>query len=294
MNELSIIIPVYNEENAIGATLDDLLVYIKSHQLPWKVIVVNDGSMDTSPEILKQTDGIRLIHHPYNKGYGAALKTGINNAETEIIAFFDADGQHRPEDLEKMYENFIDYEMLIGQRGKDSHRGWMRRPGKWILGKTANFLTSRKIPDLNSGLRIIKKATIIKLLHLFPNGFSFSTTSTVAFLNMGFNVGYHPIRVLKRTGKSNVKQLKHGSQTMLLILRLIILFNPLKVFIPFSILLFILGLVYEILFGIIFFPSGFRLIPAAFFLLLTSVLIFFFGLVVDQVSEMRKYLFYYK
>lgn len=124
---------------------------------------------------------------------------------------------------------------------------------------------------------------------MFPDGFSFSTTSTIAFMNMGYNVNYYPIQVSKRIGNSTVKQFKHGSNTILLMLRLIVLFNPLKVFLPISIYLFLVAVVYEIVFGIIYLlPDNFRLIPAAFFMMLTSILIFFFGLVVDQISELRK------
>ena len=179
--------------------------------------------------------------------------------------------------------------MIIGKRGKDSHQEWIRKPGKWVLGKVANFLTGRKIPDLNSGLRVIRRGIILRMLHLFPDGFSFSTTSSVAFMNMGYNTDYYPIKVNKRVGKSSVRQLKHGSSTIMLILRLIVLFNPLKVFLPMSFILVTVGLIYEILYGIILIP-GISLIGGALLLILAGILIFFFGLVVDQVSEMRKHL----
>ena len=286
--ELTVIIPAYNESESIESTLQTLIDF--SIDMRWRIIVVNDGSSDNTAEKVSEFPSVCLINHPYNKGYGASLKTGIKDANTEIIAFYDADGQHTPEDLKKMYDNFDTYDMFVGQRGKDSHQEWIRKPGKWLLSKVANFLTGRKIPDLNSGLRIIKKNVINKMLHLFPEGFSFSTTSTIAFLNMGYSVGYHPIVVNRRVGKSTVKQLKDGSNVMLLILRLIVLFNPLKVFIPSSFILFAIGLIYEIYAGIIIHPNPPKLIPGAFFVMLTGVLLFFFGLVVDQISEMRKYM----
>lgn len=282
---LTVIIPAYNEEEGIENTVKTLLDFGKDKG--WKVIVVNDGSTDKTREILERIKEVTLINHPYNKGYGASLKTGILQADTPLISFYDADGQHRPEDLEKMQLNFDNYDMLVGQRGKDSHQEWVRKPGKWVLSKVANFLTGRKIPDLNSGLRIIKRDIIKEMLHLFPDGFSFSTTSTIAFMNMGYNIDYHPIVVNKRVGKSTVKQLKHGSSILLLILRLIVLFNPLKVFIPVSFALITLGLVYEILWGIAFI-DGVRLIPGALLLLLSGLLIFFFGLLADQISSLRK------
>ncbi|MFW5804133.1 MAG: glycosyltransferase family 2 protein [bacterium] len=289
---MTIIIGAYNEEEGIKDTLKNLVPIAKKRN--WNILVINDGSIDKTGEILKKITEeesiITVIDHPYNKGYGAALKTGIVNAKSELVSFYDADGQHRPEDLENLYDNLGNLDMIIGKRGKDSHSEWIRKPGKWILGKTANFLTGRKIPDLNSGLRVIKRNIIKNILHLFPDGFSFSTTSTVAFMNMGYNVDYYPIKVRKRIGKSTVKQLKHGSSTLLLILRLIVLFNPLKVFIPTSMITFVIGVLYEIRAGIIIHPNPPKLIPGAFFLMLTGILIFFFGLVVDQVSELRKHL----
>jgi len=286
MEKLTIIVPAFNEEKVIKETLERVLPITKMND--WQLMVINDGSTDKTKSIVEEIANVILINHPYNKGYGAALKTGIKAAKTEYIALYDADGQHNPNDLINIWNNIDVYDMLIGERGKDSHQDWIRKPGKWVLSKVANFLTGRKIPDLNSGLRVIKKDVIIKLLHLFPDGFSFSTTSSIAFMNLGFNVGYFPIKVNKRVGVSSVKQLKHGSNTLLLILRLIVLFNPLKVFIPVSLMLFSIGLIYEIFFGIIFLPHGVKLIPAAFLMILMGILIFFFGLVVDQISEMRK------
>lgn len=283
---LTIIIPAYNEEAGIANTVNTLLAY--GQEKGWKVLVVNDGSTDKTKQILENIADITIVNHPFNKGYGASLKTGIREADTPLIAFYDADGQHRPEDLDAMQQSFQSYDMLIGQRGKDSHQEWVRKPGKWVLSKVANFLTGRKIPDLNSGLRIIKREIIKEMLHLFPDGFSFSTTSTIAFMNMGYNVGYHPIVVNKRIGKSTVKQLKHGSSTLLLILRLIVLFNPLKVFIPTSIIMIVVGIIYELVYGIYILYPNVKLIPAAFFLILTGILIFFFGLMADQISALRK------
>jgi len=284
---LTIIIPAFNEELAIKSTLEKLLPTAIRNK--WNIIVINDGSTDNTIEVVTGfEEKITLINHPYNKGYGASLKTGIRAVKTDYIGMYDADGQHNPEDLESIWQNIGNYDMLVGKRGHDSHQDWIRKPGKWILFKTANFLTGRKIPDLNSGLRIIKKDIVIDKLHLFSDAFSFSTTSTVALMNMGYFVEYYPIKVNKRIGKSTVKQFKHGTSTIMLILRLIVLFNPLKVFIPASLILLAIGILYEIVFGIILMPVGFKLIPAALLLILTGIFIFFFGLIADQLSEIRK------
>ena len=177
--------------------------------------------------------------------------------------------------------------MIVGKRGKGSYIDLSRTPGKWILSITANFLAGRKIPDLNSGLRIVKKDIIIKYLHLFPDGFSFSTTSTIAFLSDKRVVEYKSITTNKRMGKSSVRQLKDGFNTVLLILRLITLFNPLKVFIPASISLVLLSAIYEIIWGYIYSPH-LRLLPGALLTFLTGIIIFFFALIMDQISQIRR------
>ncbi len=285
MNDLTIIIPAFNEQEGIRNTVLELRGAVKNNG--WNILVINDGSTDNTAEVLGGIEGVEIINHPYNKGYGASLKTGIQHAKTGLVAFYDADGQHRPEDLIRLHGNMENYDMLIGRRDENSHQEWIRKPGKWVLSKVANFLTGKKIPDLNSGLRVIKRDIISKMLHLFPEGFSFSTTSTIAFINMGYNVGYEPIVVNKRVGKSTVSQIRHGSSALLLILRLIVLFNPLKVFIPVSLTLIVIGMIYEIIYGIIFNP-GLKLLPGALLFMLSGIIIFFFGLMVDQLSEIRK------
>lgn len=288
-NDVTVIIPAYNEQSGIEKTLNELFDY--TLKLRWRLLVIDDGSTDNTSRICNDLyPKVETITHPYNKGYGAALKTGILSSETEYIALYDADGQHNAEDLVKLFNNMANNDMVVGARGKDSYQDWIRKPGKWILKKVANFLTDRKIPDLNSGLRVIRRSSIVNILHLFPDGFSFSTTSTIAFMNLGLSVSYHPIKVNKRTGTSTVKQLHHGSQTLLLILRLIVLFNPLKVFIPISFALFGLGAIYEVIYGLIL-PQGIKVLPAAILLILSGIVVFFFGLLVDQVSEMRKHMY---
>lgn len=285
MKDLTIIIPCYNEEKAIEETLADLKPFSDKHL--WKIIVVNDGSTDNTEEILKKIRNIIVCKHKVNMGYGASLKTGINSAETELLAFYDADGQHKPGDLERLWNEWNDEDMIVGMRGKGSHIDIARTPGKWILSKVANFLAGRKIPDLNSGLRIVKRDLIIKYLHLFPEGFSFSTTSTIAFLSDKRVVEYKNITTNRRKGKSSVNQIKDGFNTILLMLRLITLFNPIKVFIPTSIFLVIISTVYEIIWGFALSPH-LRLLPGALLTFLTGIIIFFFALIMDQISQIRR------
>jgi len=281
----SIVIPAYNEEKAIENTLNTLIPYARKND--WQIIVIDDGSTDNTLELIRKFDEIVCINHKKNKGYGAALKTGIINSKSDIIVTYDADGQHNPEDIKKLLSNFGDKDMLVGKRGADSHKEWIRKPGKWLLTFVANILTDEKIPDLNSGLRVIRKKIIVKLFPLLSDTFSFSTTSTISMINMGYKVEYYPIKTNKRIGKSTVKQMKHGSETILLILRLITTFNPLKIFLPISLYMFIIGLLYEIVYGIILIP-GVKLISAAFLFIISSILIFLFGLIADQISSIRK------
>lgn len=286
-SKLTVLVPVFNEEQVIEKTITDLKHGCKDK--PIEIVVIDDGSSDKTADIIKRISGIKVLTHPYNKGYGAALKTGILSANTEYVSFFDSDGQHNVEDLINLWNNHGNYDMIVGERGNDSHVDWIRKPGKWLLNKTANFLVGKKIPDLNSGLRVMNRDQILRVLHLMPDGFSLTTTSTVAFFNLGLNVGYYPIKVVKRVGKSTVRQLEHGPQTLLLILRLMVLFNPLKVFLTMSLITFVLGFTYELIYGVIIMYPNVRLLPAAMLLLISSLLFFFFGLVADQIAELRKH-----
>ena len=280
--KVSIIIPAYNEARAIGHVLDDLAGVAQDSDC--EVIVINDGSTDDTASIVKQHD-VTLIEHSHNRGYGASLKTGIKNAKAEIICMLDADGQHRAEDLRRMLSEFESgrHDMLVGVRDSNSHFPLFRRPGKRLLVVIANYLAERKIPDLNCGLRIFKKDVMLKYMHILPNGFSFSTTSTLALIQEGFEVGYTPITVDKRAGKSTVSMLT-GLDTILLILRLITLFRPLKVFLPASLIIGGGGFAYLLcdLFVSV------NVSDTSILLVLVGVLLFFFGLMADQMAHIRR------
>lgn len=290
MEDLTVIIPVYNEAEAIRETLDELLPYIERNG--WKLIVINDGSVDNTGEILEEyRDRLRIIRHPYNCGYGAALKTGIRASDTELLAIYDSDGQHRPEDLLHLYNEASGFDMVIGERSGESQVDLFRVPGKWFLTRAANFIVGRRIADINSGLRVFRRRFIKKILHLLPEGFSFTSTSTVAAMKMGFLVKFVPIQTRKRIGISTVRQVRHGFMVLMLILRLVVLFSPLRIFMPVSVALAILGVAYAtyvIMTVRLTFANG------ALFCLLTALMIFFFGLVVDQISVMRRERYMYE
>lgn len=284
MGEMTVIIPAYNEEEAIRKTLDELLPHIES--MGWQLIVVNDGSDDGTGAILESYGGrLRLINHPYNRGYGASLKTGIRAAETELLAIYDSDGQHRPEDLLMLHKEASKLDMVIGERATGSRLDILRVPGKWLLTRASNFIVGRKIADLNSGLRVFRRTFIKKILHLMPEGFSFTSTSTVAAMKMGFLVKFVPIQTRKRIGTSTVRQVRHGFMVLMLILRLVVLFSPLRIFIPVSIALAALGVVYA---AYVIATVRLTLANGALLCLLAALMVFFFGLVVDQISVMRR------
>jgi glycosyltransferase involved in cell wall biosynthesis len=280
-HNLSIIVPAFNEAESLPGVLESLVSLGQN----FEIIVVDDGSEDKTSDVAASFP-VKIIRHPYNKGYGASLKTGIRNAKNNLIVFFDADGQHKPEDIKRLLAEADKYDLIIGARTGRSNQTWLRRPGKFVLGFVANFLTGHKIKDLNSGLRLFHKNVINFFIDMMPNGFSFSTTSTIAAYYFGFSVGYIPIITDRRSGGiSSVRQVKHGPETILLILRLITLFEPLKVFLPVSLFLFVAGLISSFV-DIFLNKQGIADTTILFFL--SFLIIFFMGLVTDQISSIRK------
>jgi glycosyltransferase involved in cell wall biosynthesis len=281
---LSTIIPVYNEEETITRVVNGLKNELSKLDLEYEIIAVNDGSSDKSKEILENIKEIKLISHPYNKGYGASLKTGARNAKFDWLLFFDGDGQHKPERIKEFLKYTDEYDAIIGWR--QGYQGpALRQPGKKLLHLIANYLAERKIPDLNCGFRLLKKKSFLQYEHLFPNGFSLSTTSTLTFFKEGLNVKYVPITINKRCGKSSVK-ISDGLRTLMLIVRLIMLFSPLKIFLPVSAVGFVISISWAIHDLI---NSNFQMISkSSGFLFVSSLLVFLFGLLADQVAAIRR------
>lgn len=278
-SNVSIIIPAFNEEEVIGSVVKSITSAFHDSE----IIVVNDGSTDnTAGEIAEP--GITVLNHDHNRGYGASLKTGTRAATREYVLFCDGDGQHSVDDVRRLIKECDGYDLVAGARNSASHRPIIRRPGKFIMRKFANFLAGTKIPDLNSGLRIFKRDTLMRYLHLMPDGFSFSTTSTFAIMKSNRKYKYIPIKVRKRTGKSTVNQLKHGPQSLLLILRLAVLFEPLKVFLTVSGILAVLSIISLVLDLI----STGGIADVTVFLSIATIIIFMSGLLCDQVSAMRR------
>jgi glycosyltransferase involved in cell wall biosynthesis len=277
---VTVVIPAFNEEGSLPSLMEDLA----GAPTDYEIVIVDDGSTDQTGEILRAR-GVRVIRHPYNIGYGAALKTGIRQASGEIIAIMDADGQHRLSDVVNLAAHLDDYEMVVGARTKGSQTSPLRKPFKAVLGWVANYLSGTKIPDLNSGLRVFRRKTIDEFLPILPNGFSFSTTQTLAYITGGYPITYVPIRSASREGRpSNVRVVADGFTSVMLIIRTIALFNPLRVFLPVAFFLLGLGGAYlaEELIRTHRIPGG------AVLIVLSGILTFFFGILADQVSLIRK------
>ena len=232
--KVTIIIPVFNEENAIASVLEE----IKNIHLPEKpeIIVVDDGSTDKTAEVLKNlSNEVRVISHEKNIGYGAALKTGIRHAENDIVVITDADKTYPNYEIPKLVKEIKDYDMVVGARtGENVQVPLIRRPAKWVLNKLANYLTDRKIPDLNSGLRVMRKEVVESYFNILSDGFSFTTTTTLAMLTNNKKVKYIPIDYYKREGRSKFHPIKDTLNFLKLILRTVLYFDPLKVFLPAS------------------------------------------------------------
>lgn len=245
MNSLiSYIIPVYNEKNSIKKTIEDVYGIGKIIGRKFQIIVVNDGSNDGTGSILDNMDNITVINHNINQGYGAALKTGIKKASGDLIAIVDADRTYPIDMFPELFKELESFDMAVGARcDKIMHMPFFRRIAHGILGILNFMLTGKKIPDFNSGMRVFKKEIADRFFKLFPDGFSFTTTITIAALCNGYSVKYIPINYYKREGKSTIHPIKDFLGFFQLIVRLAVYFKPLNVFGPMSILFFIVGII---------------------------------------------------
>lgn len=239
---LSIVIPAYNEEHGIEPVLDHLAELMRESPWDYEIIVVDDGSSDGTREKVQAHGDITLICHPENRGYGAALKTGIRHATYDTICMTDADGTY-PNDrifdlVAHMETNECD--MVVGARtGEAVSIPLVRKPAKWFIGQLSNFVCSQHIPDINSGLRVLKREAVLPFWNVLPDGFSFTTTITLSMLTSNYLVAYTPINYHARIGRSKIKPIRDTLNFIQLISRIALYFAPLKIFLPLS-LFFIL------------------------------------------------------
>jgi glycosyltransferase involved in cell wall biosynthesis len=276
---LSIIIPTFNEEGAIGNTI----LAIDELGLPsYEILVINDGSTDATARVAEAA-GARVVSHPYNIGNGAAVKTGIRSARGRVLVFLDGDGQHDPHDIPRLLAHIPRYHMVVGARQRGSETHLHRNFANQIYNKFASFLASFKIEDLTSGFRAMRRQDALRFCDMFPNKFSYPTTSTLAFLRSGRSVKYIPIKTKYRVGKSKIKLIHDGFEFLLIILKIAMSFSPLRVFLPVSSFLFFLGLGR---YAHTYFMYG-RFTNMSHLLINSSVIIFMLGLIAEQIASLR-------
>jgi glycosyltransferase involved in cell wall biosynthesis len=248
---VSIVVPAFNEEEGISPTLEDLQRVMERSGREFEVLVVDDGSTDGTRERAEKA-GVRVVTLPQNLGYGGALKVGVAKARYDTIVITDADGTYPAEAVPDLLAFSEDFDMVVGARvGADVRIPAVRRPAKWLLARLAGYLAGRRIPDLNSGLRVVRRELVDRFAHLLPSGFSFTTSITLAALCNDRLVHYHPIQYRARLGNSKIRPL-HAFDFLLLILRTVVFFNPLKVFLPLGAILFLIGfgkLVWDLFIG---------------------------------------------
>jgi glycosyltransferase involved in cell wall biosynthesis len=272
---VSVVIPAYNEEDGIASVVAGVAALG-----PWgEIVVVDDGSTDRTAERAEQA-GARVVRHPYNKGNGAAVKTGIREAKGEVVLFMDADGQHDPQDAARVAAAVGVHDMAIGARGAGD-QALVRAAGNALFTTLASWLTGRPIPDLTSGFRAAKRDRLLDVVHLLPNGFSYPTTSCLAFLKAGLNVTFVPVTARPRVGRSKIRVMRDGVRFLLIILKIVTLYSPLKVFFPISAASLLLGIAYGI-----WNVARFDKIPmGAALLIQLGVVVFLFGLISEQIAS---------
>jgi glycosyltransferase involved in cell wall biosynthesis len=285
---ISIVVPTFNEEESIAEVVDTIERAMRAEEIKHEIIVVDDGSIDKTLEIVR-SKSVKIVRHDQNKGYGAALKSGIAKANYDLIAIADADGTYPASDIPILLKHInadgFDYDMVVGSRtGKHVKIPLFRKPAKWFLGQLANYLSECRIPDLNSGLRVFRRELVERFYDLLPDGFSFTTTITIAALTNGYQVKYVPINYYPRRGQSSIKPLRDFLGFVSLIVRLIIYFKPLNFFLPASLALFVVGLSKAL---IDFFHQNYFGVGSA-IVILTAIQIGFLGLLADLILKRTK------
>jgi len=276
--KISIILPAKNESGAIGQTIER----IKQLNITHEIIVVNDGSTDSTQAVAEHA-GATVVTHPYSKGNGAAIKTGARAATGDVIIFMDADGQHDPQDIPHLLEKIEQgYDLVVGARQKGSQASLGRGIANALYNNLATYMTEQKVEDLTSGFRAVRADKFREFLYLLPNGFSYPTTSTMAFFRAGYSVTYVPIHAAKRIGKSHIQPLKDGVRFFLIIFKIATLFSPLKMFLPIAVLLFMMATGW---YGFTLYEVG-RFTNMSALLYTGSIMIFLMGLISEQVTAL--------
>lgn len=276
--KISIVLPAKNESAAIGTTVSGIC----QHYPDAEVIVVNDGSTDNTAQVAEAA-GARVIHHPYSKGNGAAIKSGTRAATGDVIVFMDADGQHDPADIPRLLAKLEEgHDMVVGARQAGSQASVGRGLANGFYNRLATYMTGHKVEDLTSGFRAVRTSRFKEFLYLLPNGFSYPTTSTMAFFRAGYSVAYEPIHAAQRIGKSHIKPVQDGMRFLLIIFKIGTLYSPLKLFAPIAAFAFALASVW---YGYTFASIG-RFTNMSALLYTGSVMIFLMGLISEQITAL--------
>lgn len=274
----SVIVPAFHEAEGIADVVSALVT-----AGPWhEIIVVDDGSRDDTGGRARAA-GATVLRHPYNKGNGAAVKTGLRHATGVHVLIVDGDGQHSPSDARRLVERLGDFDLVIGARAAATQATIGRRAGNAALNGLATYLTGRRIPDLTSGFRAAKRTVLVEFLHLIPNGFSTPTTTTLACIKAGYSVEFVPIEAGRRQGSSKIKFARDGAKFFLIIVKIVTFFSPLRVFLPVSIACFSVGALYAAW----TIATQSHLTNSSVLLIVVSVVIFLMGLVSEQIAALR-------
>ena len=280
---VSVIVPAYQEADAIGEVVANVHRVMKTLDFPYEIIGVDDGSKDGTGQRAGDA-GARVLVHPYNIGNGAAVKTGIRYANGEILVMLDADGQHAPEEIPRLLEKLGSYDMVVGARTGDSETSLHRSLANRIYNRFASYMCGNKIEDLTSGFRAIKVHIARQFVSLLPNTFSYPTTLTMAIVRSGYSLAHVPVKAFRRQGRSKIRLFRDGSRFLLIILKIATLYSPMKVFLPVSLGMFLLGFGYGLL---KIFAFHTRYGPTSAMLMTVAVLVFLVGLVSEQVAQLR-------
>ncbi len=276
--KLSIVIPAKNEGNTIG----DVVSGARRRFPRAELIVVDDGSTDQTGDLAREAGAI-VVRHPESLGNGAAIKTGARTATGDVLCFMDADGQHDPQDIERLLEKLDQgYDMAVGARDSKSHANAGRLVANGFYSRFASQISGRPIPDLTSGFRVVRAHLFNRFIYLLPNGFSYPTTITMAFLRSGYPVGFVPVRAERRQGSSHIRPLRDGIRFLVIIFRIATLYAPLKIFLPVSASFFLLGLGYYLY---TYLTMG-RFTNMSLLIFSASVIVFLIGLVSEQITAL--------
>jgi glycosyltransferase involved in cell wall biosynthesis len=288
LRRLSIVIPAYNEESGIDGVLTQLSglrTGLDAAGWQTEVIVVDDGSADRTAAIAGQHPDVTLIRHRANRGYGAALKTGIRHTHSDLICITDADGTYPNERIPELAARLVEgeYDMVVGARtGEKVAIPLKRRPAKWVIGQLANYVAGEPIPDLNSGLRIFKRDVALRFFGILPDGFSFTTTITLGMLTNGYLVDYIPINYHARQGKSKIKPIQDTLRFMQLVARIALYFTPLKIFTPLSLIMFLTAIAWGFFTKLVF---GRLADTSTMVLVTTAIEVFMIGMLAELINQ---------